>query len=83
VLHIRKIEHRGMHRLWLAFDNGVAKTIDVSPLLEGPIFERLRDVGYFAEAQLDPVCGTVVWPNDADIAPEALYELPALEGAAA
>jgi hypothetical protein len=33
------------------------------------------DPDYFSQAKLDPVCGTVVWPNGADFAPEALYEL--------
>ena len=50
-------------------------------MLEGPIFEPLRDPAYFAYAELDPVCGTVVWPNGADFAPEALYSLAA-EGSA-
>lgn len=61
--------------LRLAFNDGVQKTVNVSGLLGGPVFEPLRNPEYFARAELDPVCGTVVWPNGADFAPEALYEL--------
>jgi len=39
----------------------------------------LRDPVYFARVVIDPVAGTVVWPNEADLAPEALYELEAEE----
>ena len=47
------------------------------PLLDGPVFEPLRAPAYFASVTLDSICGTVVWPNGADFAPEALYEFDA------
>lgn len=78
ILHIVHAEVAGGHRLALEFDDETRKVVDVKPLLEGPIFEPLRDPRYFSRMALDPVCGTVVWPNGADFAPEALYELPAL-----
>jgi Protein of unknown function (DUF2442) len=71
------------YSLRLLFNDGTRKTVDVRPLLHGPVFEALRDPTYFACAELDPLCGTVVWPNGADFAPEALYELAALETSAA
>lgn len=76
ILHILEAEIVGDHRLRLEFDDRTCKTVDLAPLLDGPIFEPLRDPGYFARAVVDPVCGTVVWPNGADFAPEALYVLP-------
>jgi hypothetical protein len=63
----------------LAFNDGTRKAVDVAPLFSGPVFEQLRDPAYFARAELDRVCGTVVWPNGADFAPEALHELEAVE----
>src|SRR3954468_15202339 len=34
-----------------------------------------RDPTYFARMTLDTICSTVVWPNGADFAPEALHDL--------
>jgi hypothetical protein len=65
--------------LCLTFNDGSRKTVDVSNLLDGPMFEPLRDPAYFARAELDRICGTVVWPNGADFAPEALHALTAVE----
>jgi Protein of unknown function (DUF2442) len=67
----------GPHALSLTFNDGTAKQVDVRPLLEGNIFEPLRDPAYFATMTLDSICGTVVWPNGADFAPEALHALEA------
>jgi Protein of unknown function (DUF2442) len=47
------------------------------PLLDGVIFEPLRDPADFGSVTLDSICGTVVWPNGADFAPEALHDLDA------
>lgn len=63
-------------RLRLVFDEGLQKVVDVGDLLHGPVFEQLRDRQRFAEVTVDPVIGTVVWPNGADISPEFLYEAP-------
>jgi hypothetical protein len=70
-----KVEVSGAHSLDLTFKDGTRKSVDLRALLEGPVFEPLRDPKYFARVEVDPVAGTVVWPNGADIAPETLYEL--------
>ena len=72
-----KVEVSGPHSLDLTFKDGAQKQVDLLPLLDGPVFEPLRDPAFFALAVLDPIAGTVVWPNGADIAPETLRGLPA------
>jgi hypothetical protein len=79
ILRIVEASVAGPYLLQLRFNDGTRKTVDVNPLLHGPAFEPLRDPSYFSQAFLDPVCGTVVWPNGADFAPEALQELAAVE----
>lgn len=77
ILRIRESQVCGPHSLRLTFSDGATKQVDVRPLLVGPIFEPLRDPAYFAQATLAAACGTVIWPNGADFAPEALHELKA------
>jgi len=65
-------EYRGGYTIKLTFNDGISETIDFAQWLDGPVFERLKDVGYFQGFFLEG--GTVTWPNGADIAPETLYE---------
>jgi hypothetical protein len=81
ILRIVESAIAGPHLLQLSFNDGTQKTVNLQPLLTGPIFEPLRDPAYFARGTLDRTCGTVVWPNGADFAPEALHELQPVEGA--
>jgi len=60
--------------VWLRFDNGTEGEVDLAGELVGPIFEPLRDPGYFRSFTLSPELHTVVWPNGADVAPEFLHE---------
>jgi len=61
-------------KVWIEYANGLAGVVDVSPLLAGAIFDRVRnDDDLFREVAIDPM-GTICWPDGADIAPERLYE---------
>jgi hypothetical protein len=56
------------------FDDGLCAAIDLSYLLDyGGVFEPLRDQAFFRRLRADTEAGTIVWPNEADIAPETLY----------
>jgi hypothetical protein len=58
------------------FEDGTGGDVDLSYLLDySGVFEPLRDPDYFRQLNADPEAGTIVWPNDADIAPETLYAL--------
>lgn len=56
------------------FEDGTAGDIDLSYLTAyGGVFEPLKDPEYFRRLRADEEAGTIVWPNEADIAPETLY----------
>jgi hypothetical protein len=44
---VTRAEYRRGYKIHLWFHDGVEKTIDFAQSLEGPIFEPLRDTGYF------------------------------------
>jgi hypothetical protein len=41
--------------------------------LFGPVFEPLKDKNFFDQVVVEEF-GTICWPNEADLAPDAIYE---------
>lgn len=75
MLHIRSAKYLSGFKLWLVFDDGTAGEVDLDGVLNGPVFDVLKDVDVFKKVAVDPELETVVWPNGADLAPEFLKEL--------
>ena len=59
------------YTLLVEFDNSETRRFDMSPYLEKGVFKKLKDRARFKAAYV--AYGTVVWPEDLDIAPETLY----------
>ena len=57
--------------LQLEFVDGRRATFDVSPFLNFPVFEPLKEIAYFKRAKVDH--GTVAWPGGIDFDPDTLY----------
>ena len=58
-------------KLLVTFANGETRLFDASAYVKYPVFERLRDPGYFALARAQD--GTVQWPDGSDFCPDTLY----------
>ncbi len=61
--------------LELTFADGVHAELDFKDKFtgRGGVFEPLQDVNFFAKVHVDPELGTLVWPNEVDLAPDVLY----------
>ena len=57
-------------RLRLTLTDGTVVERDVSALLEGPLFDVIRDGDSFSKARV--AGGAIEWPNGADICPDLL-----------
>lgn len=74
MVRIKEVEPVRGYSVRLGFTDGTAKTVDLEPYLEGPIFEPIRnDRELFEAVCVDPELGTIVWPNGADLDPDVLY----------
>jgi hypothetical protein len=63
--------------LRVAFADGTAGVVDLSPLLADPrvestVFGPLRDPAQFASVFIS--FGAISWPNGADLAPDAMWD---------
>lgn len=70
---VTHVEARPGYRLELLFDDGIRGEICLADRLFGPMFEPLKDPEFFALVSVDEF-GAVCWPNQADLAPDALYD---------
>ena len=71
----------GPHCIKIEFADGLTRTIDFRPLLEGELFGPMRDVDRFSSVTLDPEVHTLTWTNGADFDPATLHDWPDHEAA--
>jgi len=71
ITHIEVLHDRVVR---LLFSDGSERTVDLAPLLWGPVFEEIANNDeVFAQVKVDPEIGTIVWPNGADLDPDVLH----------
>lgn len=57
--------------LWVRFADGVEGKVTCTPSFFTGVFEPLSDPAYFQRVML--VNGVVTWPQECDLAPDAMY----------
>ena len=69
---VRDVRATDEYTLIVTFCDGEQKIYDARPLLNKPIYRELQNLSFFLQAKVE--CGTVVWNDEVDLAPEHLYE---------
>lgn len=72
VWHVTDVQANNDYTLRITFADGSIKQYDARPLLQKQIYEPLQSPPFFMTAHAE--CGTVVWNDEIDIAPEHLYD---------
>ena len=67
------VEVLGDCRLRLTFSDGLVRELDLEGVLQGQIFEPLKNPARFSEVSIDEVAGTIAWPNGVDLDPDVLH----------
>ncbi|MEX0325784.1 MAG: DUF2442 domain-containing protein [Puniceicoccaceae bacterium] len=70
---IIRFELEPPYRLAVVFADGKEQAVDLEPVLKGELYGPLKDPVLFRQVYLDPVAGTLAWPNGADFDPDTLY----------
>jgi hypothetical protein len=72
---VLEVEHLGEHRLRLTFSDGLVRELDFSDAVGdwGGVLEPLCDPAFFAQVAVDPLAGTIAWPNGVDLDPDVLH----------
>ena len=76
VHEVTSVEIVGPYRLRVGFGDGLNRTIDFRPVLEGDLYGPLRDLDRFNSVSIDSEVHTLVWPNGADFDPAILHDWP-------
>ena len=72
MIEVSQVETCPEYHLLVTFLNGERRRFDMTPYLQYPVFQRLKNTAFFSLARVD--YGTVTWPGEIDIAPETLYD---------
>jgi hypothetical protein len=74
VLELAGAEYIQKYQIRVSFNDGHSGIVDLEDALWGPVFEPLRDPAVFRRFRISDVFHTICWDNNADFAPEFLYE---------
>ncbi len=73
MIYAKKVTPLSNYNILVEFNTGEVKIYNCYPLLDLPLFSKLKDKSFFLTAHVDDT-GLVCWDNSTDIPPDELYQ---------
>lgn len=74
LVRIKSVTPRKEFRVYLEFNDGTKREVNLEPFLRGKMFESIRNNrAAFETVKVNKQSGAICWENGADIDPDVLY----------
>lgn len=80
MLEVINAEYVDGYKIYFQFNNGQDGIVDLEEALWGSVFEPLKNIEQFKKFEISATLHTIFWENEADLAPEFLYDTMVEQG---
>ena len=61
------------YSIWLKFDDGTEGEVDLSHLIDKPVFQNWKDSDFFDRVYIDPETGAIAWDENIELCLDNMY----------
>jgi len=61
------------YSIWLNYDDGTEGVVDLSHLINKPVFQNWKEPDFFGKVYIDVETGAVAWNENIELCPDSLY----------
>ncbi len=61
------------YSIWLKFDDDTEGEVDLSHLINKPVFQNWKDSDFFDKVYIDTETGAIAWDENIELCPDNIY----------
>ena len=62
-----------LYSIWLKFDDNTEGVVDLSHLINKPVFQNWKESEYFKKVYIDSESGAIAWDENIELCPDNMY----------
>ena len=73
ISNLIQVKAINQYSIWLKYDDGTEGVVDLSHLINKPIFQNWKEPEFFDKVYIDTETGAVAWDENIELCPDNLY----------
>ena len=61
------------YSIWLKYDDGTEGTVDLSHLIDKPVFQNWKESDFFNKVHIDIETDAIAWDENIELCPDNMY----------
>ena len=70
---VMQVKAISLYSIWLKFDDNTEGVVDLSHLINKPVFQNWKESEYFKKVYIDSESGAIAWDENIELCPDNMY----------